>query len=75
MMMVMILRLNLLIKIAIAVVLGNLDAVISHDVIKLVPIWFIDLYSVPIEFIFVSGIYSGLARLYKRVRNVRKDLQ
>jgi len=75
MMMVMMLRLNLLIKIAIALVLGNLDAIISHQVTKVVPIWFIDLYSIPIEFVFVSGIYSGLVKLYKRVRNAWKDLQ
>lgn len=72
---VMTLRLNSFIKIAISVILGNIDAIVSHQVTKVVPIWVIDLYAIPIEFVFVSGIYSGLVKMYKRVRNARKDLQ
>jgi len=75
MMTVMTLRLNSFIKIAISVILGNIDAIVSHQVTKVVPIWVIDLYAIPIEFVFVSGIYSGLVKMYKRVRNARKDLQ
>jgi len=71
----MTLRLNSFIKIAISVILGNIDAIVSHQVTKVVPIWVIDLYAIPIEFVFVSGIYSGLVKMYKRVRNARKDLQ
>ncbi len=72
---VMTLRLNLFIKMTISIILGNIDAIISHQVVKVVPIWIVYLYAIPIEFVFVSGIYSGLVKLYKRVRNARKDLQ
>ncbi len=71
----MTLRLNLFIKMTISIILGNIDAIISHQVVKVVPIWIVYLYAIPIEFVFVSGIYSGLVKLYKRVRNARKDLQ
>jgi hypothetical protein len=68
---VMILRLSSLAKILMAIALGNLDAVISHAVIPKVPVWFIDLYSVPIEYTVVSGVITTLTKLYKRVKNAR----
>jgi hypothetical protein len=60
-----------LVKILMAIALGNLDAVISHAVIPKVPIWFIDLYAIPIEYTVVSGVITTLTKLYKRVKNAR----
>lgn len=69
--MVMILRLNLLVKVLTAVTLGNLDAIISHTIVPKVPIWFIDLYAIPIEYAIVSEVLTTLAKIYKRIRNDR----
>jgi hypothetical protein len=67
----MMLRWSLLVKVLMAIALGNLDAVISHTVSPKVPIWFIDLYAIPIEYTVVSGVITALAKLYKRVKNAR----
>ena len=67
----MMLKWNLLIKIVVAIALGNLDAVISHSIVPKVPIWFIDLYAVPIEYMVVSGVITTLSKLYKRIKNAR----
>jgi len=67
----MTLKWNLLAKILTAIALGNLDAVISHAVTPNVPIWFIDLYAIPVEYTVVSGVITALSKLYKRIRNDR----
>jgi len=67
----MMLRLNSLVRILTAVILGNLDAVISHAVTPKVPIWFIDLYAIPIEYVIVNGLITTLTKVYKRIRNAR----
>ncbi len=71
----MILRWNLLAKLAIAVSLGNLDALLSHQVVRTVPIWFIDLYAIPIEYVIASSVLSFVERLYKRFKYAREDMQ
>jgi hypothetical protein len=68
---VRILRWNLLVKMLMAIALGNMDAIISHAVITKVPIWFIDLYAIPIEYTVVSGVITALTKLYKRIRHDR----
>jgi hypothetical protein len=74
-MMVMTLRWSLLAKIGIATVLGNLDAIISHQIIGNVPIWFIDLYAIPIEYLIADGVIRTISKIIKRVRNARKSMQ
>jgi len=71
MMMVMMLKWNLLVKITFAVILGNADAIVSHQVMTKIPIWAIDIYAIPIEFVFMNGVISGLKIIYKRVKNAR----
>jgi hypothetical protein len=68
------LRLNSLVKVSLAVILGNVDAVISHVVIPKMPIWFIDIYSIPIEYTVVSGVLTMLIKIYKMIRHDRKDM-
>lgn len=70
----MTLNLKLLVKIALAVILGNIDAVMSHQLVKAIPIWLIDVYAIPIEFTVISGAYTGASKLIKRAENARKDL-
>jgi len=70
----MILKWRLLAKVLLAIVLGNVDALMSHITVKSVPIWFIDLYAVPIEYTVVSGVLTTLTKLYKRVKNARQNL-
>jgi len=67
----MTLKWNLLAKVLMAIALGNLDAVISHAITPKVPIWFIDIYAIPIEYTVVSGVITALSKLYKRIRNDR----
>jgi len=68
------LRLNSLVKISLAIILGNIDAVISHVVIPKMPIWFIDIYSIPIEYTVVSVVLTMLIKIYKMIRHDRKDM-
>jgi hypothetical protein len=75
MMRVMMLRWSLLAKAIIAVSLGNLDALVSHQIVRTVPIWFIDLYAIPIEYVIASSVLSSVERLYKRFKYARKGMQ
>lgn len=68
---VMILRWNLLAKIITAAVLGNLDAVMSHQIVKNVPILLIDIYAIPIEYFIVNNVIQTFNKIIKRVRNAR----
>jgi hypothetical protein len=68
---VMMLRWSLLAKVIVAIVLGNLDAVASHQIAKNVPIWFIDLYAIPIEYLIANSVIQTFNRIIKRVRNAR----
>jgi len=72
--MMMMLRLNWLAKLTVAVVLGNIDALVSHGIVKTVPVWFIDLYSIPIEYLIANSVIIGLAKIYKRVKNARTNM-
>jgi len=74
MMMVMTLRLNWLVKLGVAIILGNIDALVSHQAVKTMPIWFIDLYAIPIEYLIANSVILGLTKIYKRARNARKDM-
>jgi len=67
----MTLRWNLLAKAVISILCGNLDALMSHQVVRTVPIWFIDLYAIPIEYVVASSILSFVERLYKRFKYAR----
>jgi hypothetical protein len=67
----MILRWNLLAKIITAAVLGNLDAVMSHQIVKNVPILLIDIYAIPIEYFIVNNVIQTFNKIIKRVRNAR----
>jgi len=69
--MVMMLRLSLLVKLSVAVLLGNLDAIISHQIVKNVPIWFIDLYAIPIEYLIADSVLRAVDKVIKRVKNAR----
>jgi hypothetical protein len=69
--MVMTLRWSLLAKIIVAVVLGNLDAMMSHQITKNVPIWFIDLYAIPIEYLIANSVIQTIHKIIKRVGNAR----
>ncbi len=67
----MMLRWSLLAKIIVAVVLGNIDAVMSHQIAKNVPIWFIDLYAIPIEYLIANSVIQSINKIIKRIRDAR----
>ncbi len=67
----MMLRWSLLAKIIVAVVLGNIDAVMSHQITKNVPIWFIDLYAIPIEYLIANSVIQSINKIVKRIRDAR----
>ncbi len=69
--MVMMLRWSLLAKIIVAIVLGNVDAVMSHQIAKNVPIWFIDLYAIPIEYLIANSVIQSINKIIKRIRDAR----
>ncbi len=69
--MVIMLRWSLLAKIIVAVVLGNIDAVMSHQIAKNVPIWFIDLYAIPIEYLIANSVIQSINKIIKRIRDAR----
>jgi len=69
--MAMMLRWSLLAKIIVAVVLGNLDAIMSHQIAKNVPIWFIDLYAIPIEYLIANSVIQIIHKIIKWVSNAR----
>lgn len=69
--MVMMLRWSLLAKIIVAVVLGNIDAVMSHQITKNVPIWLIDIYAIPIEYLIANSVIQSINKIVKRIRDAR----
>lgn len=56
-----------LVKIGLSTALGFIDAIISHGVEPKIPIYITMIYSVPIEYLFVTPIFIAVKRIARKV--------
>lgn len=56
-----------IIKVGLSFVLGFADAVVSHSVEPKIPIYLIMLYSVPIEYAFITPIFTAVKKIARKV--------